>query len=145
MPNLQVRALREDEIDRAYPLVRHSVALSLDEWRDLVRQLARDDGGVLVVSAGEGLPLGLAAYRRRSCVRCGTCLKIQFQVAFELACRPTVEEVLSRELAALATQRKCGAMLHPDGAAVLPPDLLDEEMGAIRRKESKPRKGRRET
>lgn len=120
MPDLQLRHLNPGELPAAFPLVRQAMNQDLQRWLSLARTLG-DGGGVLAVFAGEGLPLGVAAYRRSLCGRCGSCLRIELISAFELSCREPVRRELWRGLQELAAARGCGAVIYPCGKRAAAP------------------------
>jgi hypothetical protein len=94
--------LDRSRVCEALPLVRMAIAvIDQHRWLEYCEHLIRLDGGVLVVTAGDGGIHGLAAYHPEDDLRLGTIIRVVALVAFELNRANPVRQALCDALDAL--------------------------------------------
>ena len=110
MPDFSVSPIGAGQLAQVYPLIRSAARVSLDRWEEFGRELLRQDGGVLTVTAPDNCIHGVAAYRPQHNLRHEQSLHVEVIVAFELGHDDLVREALCRDLERLAIERGCSAV-----------------------------------
>ena len=112
MSRFMVIHLQEDRLDQALPLARMAAPLLTPEhWREFVRLLAKDDGGILAAIAGDGRTHGVAAYRIQQGLTYGRALRVEPMVTFEISRSAPARTALCDALELLALAKACDSLV----------------------------------
>jgi hypothetical protein len=127
MPDLSVACLEGSHVERALPLIRLvAPQVSGEEWRDQAAGAVEKGGGVIAVSAEDGLIHGIALFQPRNMLRLGRVLQVDDVITTELNRKAPVHRLLLDTLAHLARTLECTSlamtvpaesMLFADGAS----------------------------
>ena len=121
MPDLRIRQLYRDDIERAWPLARSkSQFSSLSGWKRFAHDLVERGGGVIAVSAEDGCLHGIATYEPITQKDVDRVLEVETMVAFELSRRAPIRHALCDALIGFARLFDCGVVrvTLPDGRIV---------------------------
>lgn len=111
MLQFTVHHLTETELASAWPLVRATRSPpDLERWLLLARALMSRGGGVLAVSAEDGLIHGIATYEPVHKPEVGQVLEVRTLATFELSRRARVRRILCQALDQLARSTGCVAV-----------------------------------
>lgn len=107
MQDLKVQSLSAERLADAYPLIRSATRVSQERWEVFGRELIRNGGGVLAVTAPDGCIHGIAAFRPGLTLRHEQSLDVEVIVAFELQGDDRVRDQLCKTLERVAARHRC--------------------------------------
>jgi hypothetical protein len=111
MPDLKARELTAEEISEVWPLARTtSHNCSPLGWERQARRIASHGGGVVGVTAEDGLFHGIATYEPVQRLRDGRVLQVATIASFELTRNAPVRRALLDELQRVASRLGCEAV-----------------------------------
>lgn len=116
MPELSLLHLNENELARAYPLIRSDARVSPERWEAFGRELIAGGGGIIAVEAGDACLHGVAAFRRLGSLRHELSLQVEILIAFELSHAAPVRRALCVALEDLARKTGCGSIVFTTAA-----------------------------
>lgn len=114
MLDLKVACLDGSQLENALPLVRLiAPCLTAREWRAQVAVMIGSGGGVLAVSAEDGLIYGVALFHPRKMLRLGKVLQVDDIITMEISRKAPVHRLLVETLAGLAETLDCHSLAMP--------------------------------
>ncbi len=126
MREIQIKSLKPDRIDQAFPLIQAiAPAVGLEEWRAFAAALlprpgeaGPPRGGILIAEDERGYMAGLVAYRIQHELVSGPVLVAEHFIAFDFFERDRIADALARALEGLAAGHRCAAIqtVLPEGA-----------------------------
>jgi len=127
MPDLKVGCLEEAELDRALPLVRLvAPQVTPKSWRRQATDAFDRGGGVIAVTAEDGLIHGVALFQPRQMLRLGKVLQVDDLITMEMSRKAPVHELLINTLTHLARSLECQSL-----AMSIPAGSFDQGTGAL--------------
>lgn len=112
MPKLIIRTLAQSELELAWPLLRgRSSATSASSWRRLAERLLRRGGGIVGVTAEDGLLHGVATFEPVAKAQSPRVLRVDTLVTFELNRAAPVRAALRAALDGFARSLHCEKVL----------------------------------
>jgi hypothetical protein len=121
MPDLRIRQLDRDDVERAWSLVRSKSQISsLSEWKRFAHDLFERGGGVIAVSAEDECLHGIATYEPIRTKDSGSVLQVDTMIAFELSRNAPVRSALCDALTGFARLFDCDSvrLAMPDGRVI---------------------------
>ena len=124
MPEFDITCLEPAQIDRALPLLRLTDAgKSPQQWRDQAAAAMKDGGGMIAISAEDGLVHGLALFHPPRASPLGNVLQVDELIAIEISRKAPVRRMLLKALSQMAARLDCISLAMPaqQGFAASPP------------------------